>query len=176
MHEYHSFPDQGGGPHCTALLLMQSLRRFSLGRKRSPRDATRTWPDRSDSRQRAYSGTVPQKTVRPPSARSEHRTSRVVARIRNHPKSTTQLLSSDRLLPVAQRHSAAAPASKLVWQSALHQTACQSSACTATDLRVPREGGADDQASDTRARPARNKLGPRVLPILAWLLDIAPPA
>jgi hypothetical protein len=31
-------------------------------------------------------------------------------------------------------------------------------------------GGTDDQASDTKARRARSKFAPLMLPILAWLL------
>src|SRR5258707_15611981 len=111
---YHSAP-----------LLVRSLPPCSLCRRRSLRDATRIAPLGTDSRRPAYRG-LPEEILRLPSARSEHRASRIVARTRNHPKKRDSLPKRRRLQSLAPRRSVPAPVSNLVPQSELQRTACPS--------------------------------------------------
>src|SRR5208282_1959977 len=104
--------------HHLAPLLVRSLLPSSLGKRRSLPDATRTRPHILDSRRLAYS-TLPQKTVRFPSARSEQHAPRIFARPRNCPKSRAWMPKRDRLQSLAQCHSVRAPASKFARQFAL---------------------------------------------------------
>src|SRR6201987_5670224 len=113
-HSYHSVP-----------LLVRSLPPRSLCRRRSLRDATRIAPHGTDSRRPAYRG-LPEEILRLPSARSEHRASRIVARTRNTPKKRDSLPKRSRLQSLAQRRSVPAPVSNLVPQSELQRTACPS--------------------------------------------------
>src|SRR5215469_5520865 len=124
-HSYHSAP-----------LLVRSLPPCSLCRRRSLRDATRTAPDGTNSRRPADRG-LPEEVLRLPSARSEHRASRIAARTRNHPKKRDSLPKRSRLRSLAPRRSAPAPASNLVPRSELQRTACPSEGYSATDPSVP---------------------------------------
>src|SRR3984957_18609964 len=155
--------------------LERSLHPSSLGKRRSLRDSTRIRPNSKDSRQLAFGG-LPHKTGRLSNARSEHHALRIVARIQNHPDRRGCMTKCCRPPPLASGHLAPAPASKLVRQSALLPTSCPSGWKSVTDPSALDIGAGDDQASDTRARRARNKFLPRVIPVLAWLLGIAPPA
>src|SRR3984893_17809187 len=111
---YHSAP-----------LLVRSLPPCSLCRRRSLRDATRIAPHGTDSRRPAYRG-LPEEILRLPSARSEHRASRIVARTRNHPKKRDSLPKRRRLQSLAPRRFVSGPVSNLVPQSELQRTACPS--------------------------------------------------
>jgi hypothetical protein len=164
MRSYHSAP-----------LLVRSLRPGSRGKRRSLRDATRIPLDSTDRRRPAYR-CLRYEAERFPSARSEQHASRIDVRSRNRQNRRACMIKPDGLQSLARRHLAPAPASKLVWQFGLQRTACRLSAYGVTDLSEPRKGGADDQGSDTRARRARDKFVLRVLPFLAWPLDISPPA
>src|SRR5260370_26411220 len=68
----------------SAPLLERSLRPVSLCKRRSLRDATRKRPYSTNSRRWAYRRLL-EHTGRLPSARSEHRASRIAGRTRNHP-------------------------------------------------------------------------------------------
>src|SRR6516165_5228548 len=70
----------------SAPLLVRSLRPVSSDRRQSLRDATRIAPHSRDSRRSAYRR-LPDETGCLPSAKSEHRASRVVERPRNPPTS-----------------------------------------------------------------------------------------
>src|SRR5271166_5122808 len=132
MRSYHLAP-----------LLVRSLRPGSLGKRRSLRNATRTWPQSTGRRRLAY-GSLLHKTGRPPSARSEHRASRILARTRNRPNRRACLPKRDRLQSLAQRHSVLAPARKLARQSVTPHSACPCGGNSATDPSVRHTRALDD--------------------------------
>src|SRR5271165_564596 len=68
-------------------LLLRSPRPSARGKRRSLRNATRTWPQKPDCRRPALSN-LPHETEHSPSARFEHHASRIVERTRNRPKSS----------------------------------------------------------------------------------------
>src|SRR5262249_54819661 len=97
----------------SASSLVRSLPQSSLGKRAFLRNAIRLPPHRTDKRRWTRRLLRPE-TVCLPSARSQHRASRVAARLRNHPKSRRWLLKRDKLPSLAQHLSAPATASKLV--------------------------------------------------------------
>src|SRR5258708_27283846 len=107
----------------SAFLPVRSLPLWLLGKRRFLRNAIRLAPHSTDKRRWTRRLLRPE-TVRLPSARSQHRASRVVVRVRNHPKSRTWPLKRDRLLSLAQHLSAPATASKLVEQSVSSPSFC----------------------------------------------------
>ena len=104
-------------PYHLAPSLGRSLPQWSLDKRRSLPNATRIGPRSTEAKQRARRSLRPE-TVHHPSARSEHRASRIFVPNRNRPKSKACMPKRGRLLSTAQSHSAAAPVSKLVGQSA----------------------------------------------------------
>jgi hypothetical protein len=118
------------------------------------RIATQTWPPKS-GRRGLVSSALPDKNGRFPSAKSERRALRIVARSRNRPKSRRCMPKRARLQSLQRNHSAPAPVRQLVRQSALLPSACRSGWNSATDLLTPCKGAEDHSANDTEIRHAR---------------------
>jgi len=154
---------------------LRSLRPRALGKRRSLRDATRTSPRNTDRRPMAR-GSLLCSTGRVPIARYEPHASRIVEKLRNRPDRRAYMTKHYRLPLLALGHFLLSPVSNFVRQSASSQTSCQPGGNREADLSVTNKGVGDDSVSDTRVLRARNKFGPRVLPILARPRGIVLPA
>src|SRR5262249_209312 len=104
----------------SAPLPVRSPHPYSLGKRRSLRDATWTLPDNTDSRVPACRR-LPDKAPPPPSAKSEQHAASIVERTRNHPKSRACMTKRCRPKLLASGHPAPAPVNKLVRRHALHR-------------------------------------------------------